>query len=273
MVTSRWRSRERMIPMIGVLMLVAIFLAGQKVDWRIIDHAFLTGYPLALLLLSMALLSMRKKLPAFPLGVMSTWLKMHVMIGVILLPVFWLHLGKVWPNGVFEQILAGIFYTVIASGFAGRLLQKILPSSLTAAGGEVTRERIPREIIGLRLEVERLLVACTEETGKRSLAIAYEQTLGWYFRRPRFMFAHIIGASKARHWFDHHAARLGLTLNSVERGYLDQIRALAERKHILDLHHALQGLLRAWQFVHAPIAWAFYVFAIWHIALVHVYAQ
>ena len=72
---------------------------------------------------------------------------------------------------------------------------------------------------------------------------------------------------------DHHAARLGRTLDSVERGYLDQIRALAERKHVLDLHYALQSLLRRWQFVHVPMAVGFYVFVTWHVALVHVYAQ
>ena len=273
MVTPKWRSRERMLPMFVVLMLAAILLTAEQVDWRIVDHSSLTGYMLALLALSMMLLSLRKQLPALPFGLMSTWLRLHVVIGAVLLPAFWLHIGGVWPTGLFEQILAGIFYIVVALGFAGRLMQKILPTNLATAGGEVTRERIPREIIGIRLEAERLLVDCTEETGKRSLTLAYEQTLSWYFRRPRFMFAHMIGASTARHWFDHHAARLGRTLDGVERGYLDQIRTLAERKRVLDLHYALQSLLRRWLFVHVPTAIALYVFAIWHIALVHVYAQ
>lgn len=262
-----------MIPMIGMLTFAAVFLATQQVDWRIIDHAFLTGYMLAALVLSMTLLSVRKQLPALPFGLMSTWLRLHVVIGVVLLPAFWLHIGKAWPNGLFEQILAGVFYIVVLSGFAGRLMQKILPINLATSGSEVTRERIPREIIGLRLEVERLIVACAEDTGKRSLAVGYEQTLAWYFRRPRFLLAHIIGASTARHWFDHHTSRLSLTLDGVERGYLDQIRALAEQKHVLDLHRALQGLLRGWLFAHVPAATAFYVFVTWHIALVHVYAQ
>ncbi len=262
-----------MIPMTGVLILAAVFLTAKQADWRIINHAILTGYMLALLAFSMTLLSFRKRLPALPAGLMSTWLRLHVVIGAVLLPAFWLHIGHVWPNGLFEQILAGVFYVVAISGLAGRLMQKVLPISLAAAGGEVTRERIPREIIGVRIEVERLLIECTEKTGKRSLALAYEQTLNWYFRRPRFKLAHIIGVSKARHWFDHHAMRLGRTLDEVERGYLDQIEILAERKRVLDLHYALQGLLRRWLFLHVPAAVAFYVFATWHIALVHVYAQ
>lgn len=273
MVTPRWRSRDYMIPMIGVLTLAAVFLAAEQIDWRIIDHAVLTGYMLALLALSMMFLSFRKQFPALPAGLMSTWLRLHVVIGAVLLPAFWLHIGNIWPNGLFEQILTGVFYMVVVSGMAGRLMQKILPNNLTTAGGEVTRERIPREIINVRLEVERLLVDCAEEAGKRSLALAYEQTLSWYFRRPRFLLAHVIGASTARHWFDHHAARLSRALDGVERGYFDQIQILAERKRVLDLHYALQGLLRRWLFVHVPTAVAFYVFAIWHIALVHVYAR
>lgn len=259
--------------MLGIVTLAAVLLTARQVDWRIVDHSILTGYMLAVLALSMMLLPLRKRFPALPAGLVSTWLRLHVVIGAVLLPAFWLHIGNIWPNGLFEQILAAAFYIVIASGFAGRLMQKILPTNLATAGGEVTRERIPREIIGIRLEAERLLVDCAEETGKRSLVLAYEQTLSWYFRRPRFMLAHMIGASTARHWFDHHAARLGRTLDSVERGYLDQIRTLAERKRILDLHYALQSLLRRWLFVHIPTAIALYIFAIWHIALVHVYAR
>ena len=236
-------------------------------------HAFLSGYTLILLLFGVALLPLRRRLPGLPIGLMSTWLRVHVVIGVILLPVFWLHIGRFWPNGLFEQLLAAAFYLVALSGLSGRLLQKILPTNLTSAGGEVTRERIPREIINLRLEVERIIVDCAEETGKRSLATAYEQTLAWYFRRPRFILPHVIGASTARYWFAHHANRLSRTLDQVERGYLDQIHALAERKHGLDLHYALQNLLRIWLFVHVPSAIALYVFIAWHVALVHVYAQ
>ncbi len=259
--------------MIGLLTLITVFLARQHVDWQIIHHDFLTGYVLALLAFTMLFLSWRRSLPALPLGLMSTWLKLHVGTGLLLMPVFWLHIGKAWPNGVFEQILAGLFYGALLSGIAGRFLQKILPTNLTTAGGEVTRERIPRDIIGIRLEVERLLVDCAEEAGKRSLAMAYEQTLAWYFRKPRFMLAHIIGSTTGRHWFEHRAARLTLSLDHTERSYLDQIRKLAEQKHKLDHHYALQSLLRRWLFLHVPAAIAFYVFAVWHIALVHVYAQ
>ena len=259
--------------MIGLLTLAAIFLARQHIDWRIIHHDFLTGYILAFLAFTMLFLSWRRSFPALPIGLMSTWLKLHVGTGLLLMPVFWLHIGQAWPNGVFEQILAALFYIALLSGVAGRLLQKILPINLTTTGGEVTRERIPREIIGLRLEVERLLVDCAEETGKRSLAMAYEQTLAWYFRKPRFMLAHAIGAAAGRHWFDHHATRLALSLDPTERGYLDHIRELAKQKHSLDHHYALQSMLRRWLFVHVPAAIAFYLFVIWHMALVHVYAQ
>ena len=273
MVTPAWRSRDGIVATAGILVLAGIFLTADHVDWRIVDPAFLTGYMLAALLVSMLLLSWRKQLPGLPVGQVSTWLKLHVTAGVMLPLVFWLHIGKAWPNGVFEQLLAGQFYGVVLSGILGRALQKILPNSLTAAGGEVTRERIPREIIAIRLGVERLLAECAAETGKRSLALAYDQTLAWYFRKPRFLPAHIVGASTARHWFEHHAGRLSLALDDAERGFLDRIRALAERKHVLDLHYALQSVLRRWLFVHLPAAIALCVFAIWHIALVHVYAQ
>lgn len=273
MIARRPGRRDAALLTAGLTVVTAVWLAGRHISWMIVHPSFLTGYVLVALLLASAMLALRKRLPGMPIGIVSTWLKLHVTIGLVILPIFWLHIGRLWPNGLFEQGLAGIFYALVATGAGGRLLQKILPQGLATAGGEVILERIPGEIISLRGDVERLLVACSEETGKTTLAMAYEQTLAWYFRRPRFFVGHVMGMSKARHWFDNRVGGLERSLDAVERGYLDRIRVLAESKHVLDYHYTLQSLLRGWLFLHVPIAAAFYVLAGWHVVLVHVYAQ
>ncbi|MGH1482665.1 MAG: hypothetical protein ACRBM6_28795 [Geminicoccales bacterium] len=273
MNVSRLDRRDKVLLISGLLVASLIWVATQQISWMVIHPAFLSGYLLAVIAATQGLFTLRKRLPGLPIGAASTWLKLHVVGGLVLLPVFWLHLGKVWPNGLFEQGLACLFYLMILTGILGRLLQKALPIALATSGGEVNFERIPGDIIRLRHAVEQLLIDCAAETGKRSLALAYEQSLGWYFRRPRFLFSCFFGMARGRHWYNNQARVLERTLGADEQGYLEKMSALASKKHLLDLHYAQQGLLRYWLFLHTPIAVAFYVGVIWHIMLVHLYAQ
>ncbi len=257
----------------GLAVTAAIWLALGQTNWMIIHPAVLTGYTLAAIALSLGLYGVRKRLPGLPIGKASTWLKLHVASGLVLLFAFWLHLGTFWPSGLFEQILALSFYIAIVSGLLGRVIQKTLPLAIASIGDQVILERIPRDIIGLRERVETCLIDCATETGELSLTVAYEETLAWYFRQPRFTWSTLVGMSRGRHWFRNQATILERTLSAKQLPYLEQIKALAARKHVLDRHYALQHMLKAWLFLHIPSATVFAIAAIWHIALVHIYAQ
>ena len=50
---------------------------------------------------------------------------------------FWVHSGLFWPTGVHEQILAGLFYLVSASGIVGYAFEHFYPRRLTQSGIEV----------------------------------------------------------------------------------------------------------------------------------------
>jgi len=273
MITSIIDRRDATLLLGGAAVFGLIWLATHQISWMVIHPSFLSGYLLALIAFSLGFLVLRKRLPGLPVGKVSTWLKLHVVSGAVLLPAFWLHLGAVWPNGLFEQGLAALFYALIITGIIGRLLQKVIPILLTSYGHEAALERIPRDMIRLRERVEKLLIDCSAETGKRSLATAYEQSLAWYFRQPRFVLASAFGAPRGRHWFTNQAKALQRSLDRKELDYLERMKALAGHKHLLDLHYAQQNLLRYWLFLHIPLAVAFYVAVLWHIALVHVYAQ
>ncbi len=273
MIASAPDRRDMALLLGGITALGLIWLATRQISWMVIHPSFLSGYLLALIAISLSFLALRKRLPGLPIGKASTWLKLHVVSGSVLLPVFWLHLGTFWPTGLFEQGLTTLFYALIITGVVGRLLQKVIPILLTSSGYETILERIPRDIIRLRERVEKLLIDCSAETGKRSLATAYEQSFAWYFRQPRFVLASALGVPRGRHWFTNQAKALERSLDKKELDYLERMKALALRKQLLDLHYAKQSLLRYWLFLHVPLAVAFYVAALWHIALVHVYAQ
>lgn len=236
------------------------------------DPSILTGYLLLTLLIALALFAGRKRLSMVPLGRASVWMTVHVLLGLLAMGVFWLHSGTLWPVGLYEQVLATLFYIVIATGILGFMLQTVMPSRLTQSGREIIYERIPAEVARLRAAAQDVVLACTEETGGDPLARHYYEVLHWYFQRPRFFFSHAVGAMRANHWLQHNAAAAERYLNDKEMHYHRQLYALAEEKSSVDIHYAKQSLMKWWLFLHIPPAAALMVFAIWHLILVNVYA-
>ncbi|MEL0083073.1 MAG: hypothetical protein VW985_08570 [Gammaproteobacteria bacterium] len=246
--------------------------------WFIIDGRTLarpeirSGYLLLAIMLLPALLGVRKRLSVIPLGTVHGWTRVHVVFGALLLPLFWLHLGGFWPDGIYEQILAALFYLVTAGGFAGWLMQKRIPNRLVQAGNEVIFERIPEEIIECRREVEHLILEYQKETGSDTLAKHYVDILSWYFFKPRFRINHLFSGEAHEHWLRGKYRIIERYLAPDEKKYLRRLADIARRKADLDFHYTHQGLLKLWLFLHVPLAAALVVFSMWHLLLVHLYS-
>jgi hypothetical protein len=56
--------------------------------------------------------------------------------------------------------------------------------------------------------------------------------------------------------------------NEREREILDQLADLLREKRRLEFHYALQGLLKAWLFVHIPFTYSLLIFTVVHLFLV-----
>ena len=95
--------------------------------------AIIFGIPAGQIIL-LSLFNIRKRLAMIPLGNATTWLILHVVAGVLAVPVFWLHTGTVWPTGLYEQILTLFFYVITMNGIFGFLLQRLYPVRLTQTG-------------------------------------------------------------------------------------------------------------------------------------------
>ena len=91
---------------------VVVALQVQNDSRTLTDPTPLTGYYLFGLMIFLALFNTRKKLSMLPIGKVSFWLRLHVSGGLLTLGLFWLHIGKLWPNGGYEQVLAFSFYAV-----------------------------------------------------------------------------------------------------------------------------------------------------------------
>ena len=256
---------------LAVALFVVAALQVQNSARTLRDPAILTGYYLFGLMVLLGLFNLRKKLSMVPLGKASTWLRVHLAGGFLAVALFWLHIGKLWPNGLFEQLLALTFYLVSITGFAGYVLLQIYPSRLTQSGIEVIYERIPAELAAIREEVEALILRCAEETNNDTIARHYLETFHWFFSRPRHLWSHALGSRKGAHWVRNEVNNLRRYLNDAEQTYLDRLAELAFIKNRIDYHYTAQSIMKVWLLVHLPLSVAVMAFAVWHFILVHVY--
>jgi hypothetical protein len=231
-----------------------------------------SGYILIITMVLPSLFGVRKKLSVLPLGTMAFWTRLHVAVGFTLLPLYWLHAGASWPDGVYEQVLAGLFYFVTFSGLVGWLMQSRFPRRLTQTGMEIQFERIPSSVILCRQQVENMLLEYQRETGNDTLARHYVENLSWYFFRPRFLLNHLFGGELHQFWLRGKFRAINRYLGNNEKPYLEKLQALADEKGIIDFHYTLQGLLKLWLFIHIPAATSLMVLAAWHFAAVHIYS-
>lgn len=257
---------------VGVALWLVIAGAALRAERSLGSPAVITGYALFALMIALGLFNWRKRLLVLPVGTARHWMIAHGVLGAIALPLYWQHAGSLWPTGFYEQALALFFYVTMGSGLVGWVLERQLPRRLSDLGAEVIYERIPGELHEVRMRAEALVVEGVAKTGSSTLGRYYSESLHWYFRRPRFLLSHLLGAGRGARWIGGHIGALRRYLNEDERAVLDRIETLALRKNQLDAHFALQSLLKLWLFVHVPGAVLLIALACWHLLVVNVYA-
>jgi hypothetical protein len=259
---------------VGAAAIIFAAVAWQAYNLRL--HlgrpVLLSGWVLFALMIALAVFNWRKKLSMVPIGRASTWLALHVVGGLLAIGFFFLHTGGIWPTGAYEQVLAMLFYLTSLSGIVGFAFERTYPRRLTHADYELIYERIPAEIARLREAAEKTVLDCTTETGSDTLARHYLDTLSWYFRRPRFGLAYLVGSDRGDHWLRQEFLAVERYLNEAERKFLARLRELGFTKTRVDRHYAGQTLLKYWLIAHVPLAAAVMVVTLWHVLLVHIYA-
>ena len=266
------RTRLLMIILAAGVVFDLLLLESDSIRVNLGSAAELTGYWLFGVMVFLALFNLRKKLSMIPLGPAAIWLALHTIGGLLALALYLLHTKTLWPHGIYEQALAVLFYLTVASGIFGYAVQKIYPPRLTQSGVEVIFERIPAHVSELRIQAEELVLKCTEETRVDTLGRHYLDTMAWFFDRPRFFLSHIVGSQKGRQWLRQQDANVRRYLNEDESRHLDALTELAVLKNRIDLHYALQSIMKRWLLVHLPLTAALMTLAVWHLLVVNVYA-
>jgi hypothetical protein len=144
----------------------------------------IAGYSM---MLFAGLLGARKKVPLWRIGRAKVWMRGHLWLGALSLPMILFHSGFV-ARGPLTLVLMILMFLVVISGLTGAAIQHYLPKRLMAAVPlETIYEQIPHVREQLRSEANAIVdglcadpeavsvAASTLETGRVPVAVADDE--------------------------------------------------------------------------------------------------
>jgi hypothetical protein len=239
------------------------------------------------------LLALRKKFPIWRIGRTQAWMRAHLWLGALSLPLILLHAGFLFGHGL-TSVLMWLFAIVYASGFFGAYLQHTMPRRLMR---EVPMETIYDQIGHVR---EQLLdegdTAVAEASGKLQVSVAapawpagasakaaanalasvmrigaddtaplrefYTREMRPFLERP----------SRAHPLADPAVAaasfvKLRTLVPAALEGAIADLESLCEEERQLLRQERMHRLLHGWLVVHVPLAFTVMALAIVHIVM------
>jgi hypothetical protein len=236
-----------------------------------------------------ALLGARKKVPVWRVGRAQTWMRGHLWLGLLSLPLIVLHSGFRYGHGL-TAVLMTLLIIVVASGVFGAALQHYMPRVMTR---EVTMETIYEEIghvqVQLLEEAEELVKLATAEAAKAAAAGAadsamtatvtviedqgsplrnfYEQEMKPYLEKPGARGHALSNEAKARSAFVQLRTLVPAALHST----LDDLENICEEERQLTLQSQLHLWLHGWLLLHIPLSLALILLGAVHAVMALLY--
>jgi len=197
------------------------------------------------------LLGARKKLPVWRLGRASTWMRGHLWLGVLTLPLILFHAGFAF-RGALTAVLMVLLVIVVASGIVGAILQHYLPRTITArVPMETIYEEIPHVRAQLREEAEELvgsLAVEAEHEDKVRFRETYAQVIRPYLEAPE---------TAASPLFESLRRTTPVALHPA----LEDLENICEEEQQISRQRHLYHWLHAWLLVHVPLSVALLLLA------------
>lgn len=256
------------------LAFLAVALAAAwagRLELRLRDSSYFTGWLLLAAILFLALFQLRKKLPAPPLGSATLWLQCHIYVGLATAGLYFVHAPLRWPNGRLESLLATLLFATLASGIVGLYWTRTLPRKLSRVGEEVLYERIAAIRGALRQRAETAVLAAVRLAGATTLGEFYSSHLQAYFSDTRSWKYRLVPTATHRRALMAELTEASRYFSDAERQTAEELFALVRKRDDLDYHEALLWRLRAWLFVHIGLTYPLLVFAGLHAWLAHVF--
>ena len=226
------------------------------------------------------LLAGRKAVPKWRVGSAQTWLRGHIWVGLLSVPLILFHCGFRW-GGLLEQLLLATFAIVILSGVFGLALQQVLPRLMsTNAPAQALAPQVHVACEKLRQSVEfRLQKVCgakfleplspvpiaenTDYSPERELAFFYWQQLASYLDQDATQQHDLANPTLA-------AARLSRLKDSVPeplRPVVEELQLACDERRQLFSQATIHGWLHGWLCIHVPLSVTLLVLGVLHVIM------
>jgi len=241
------------------------------------------------------LLGLRKKFPIWRVGRAQTWMRGHLWLGAVSLPLILMH-GGFHFGGTLTRVLMWLFALVFVSGILGAALQHFLPRFHTA---RLPMETIYEEIDHVRQQLLQEATKLVEETraavegdvssaSERQRALAAAAGANWdvtvasglqvdyeaSVELDRFLHAEIepflshAGSGRnrlsnpplARAMFQ----QLRLLFPANLHANIDDLENICDEKRQQDEQRRLHKILHGWLLVHIPLSYTVLILGAWH---------
>lgn len=221
------------------------------------------------------LLAARKKVPVWRLGRAQSWMRGHLWLGLLSLPVIFFHAGFRF-GGPLTSVLMVLLIIVVASGVFGAALQHYVPHMMTVqVPGETIFEQIDHVRGQLVAEADRLVSAATGssesfQAGPREGFAAATQTAvavedgtaplrSFYDREMRpFLDSHgkrhqlLSDSDRAHGAFEGLRTLLPAEVHETTK----KLEAICEEERQLRRQSLLHHWLHGWLMLHIPLSFA-----------------
>ncbi len=255
-----------------------------------------------LIFLFASALGIRKKRRTWPIGHVKIWLKAHIWLTILTIPLVAFHCGF-HRGGPMPTTLLVLYSIVMGSGFFGLALQQYLPRVMTRnLPREVVFEEIPylrRRLMENALQLRSELRASERKPGElaaaaggdpASLTMTARFTLAIPTADPEEASRNAIADFLDRDGLPylHTKQTRGLRLADqkvsddvfrllrvdVSEDWsetVDELQQMVDDRRYLDLQVRLHHWLHAWLLIHVPISFALLVMTFWHAYITLIY--
>lgn len=199
------------------------------------------------MMLFAGLLGARKKVPVWRIGRAHTWMRGHLWLGLLSLPMILFHGGFAF-RGPLTGVLMALMIIVVLSGIVGAAIQHYVPGLLTAQVPlETIYEEIPHIRQQLREEADELVESAVQVEEEHEAKVRFREMY----------------STRVRPYLEAPAAGLIDPLRPlvppVFRGVLDDLESICEEQRQLTRQRRLYHFLHAWLLVHVPLSIALLV--------------
>jgi len=220
------------------------------------------------------LLAARKRIVSKRLGSISWWLKGHLWIGLVSVPLIFFHSGFRF-GGLLEQLTMWCFLTVIISGVIGQILQHVTPRFMkTAAPQQVIFEQLEVAINSLKragdaqvLSVYDTLFVDVQDDGAES---SDDFLRAFYLRHVRTFLqidvdpnSSLLNATQAEGIFA--TIREGIPRAMVPVAV--ELESICKERRQLISQNKLQWIMHGWTLIHIPLSVSLLILTLVHVIM------